>query len=242
MPSVARIHFVRHAETLFNVNRQLQGWCDSPLTERGERQVAALGEWMRGVPLTAAFMSDLTRTRTTMAGALVGHPNLEPVPMTALREWHYGGWEGQPNPDMWTPVYADHGLTYKPGSGSWPTLTTDGFDHVIDSIHAHDPLGRAETSAQVRARVETAFETILAEARSGSGDVIVVTHGTMLGSLLRHLVPTNVSPPSGYPNCGVVTATVTWPDADAPDAAASAAALSYTVTLADVDGSNATPA
>lgn len=211
----SRIHFVRHAETLFNVNGQLQGWCDSPLTERGERQAAALGERMRDVPLAAAFTSDLTRARTTSAAALAGHLQLSLTEMHELREWHFGGWEGQPNASLWGPVFRDHGFAYVPGSPDWPMMTANGFDTVIDAIHRHDPTGRAETSGQVHVRLAQGLTVVMAAAeqaaRSGAGDVLVVTHGAVLGSLLRQLAPGCLTP-AGFPNCGIVT--VTWYEGD----------------------------
>jgi probable phosphoglycerate mutase len=217
-----RIHFVRHAETLFNVNGQLQGWCDSPLTARGDAQAAALGERMRDVPLAAAFMSDLTRTRTTMAAALAGHPHLEPVPLRELREWHFGGWEGLPNAALWGPVFARLGHTYEPRSAAWAAIAASGFDGVIDAIHEVDPLGRAETGADVSARISVALGAVIAASEEaavrGTGDVIVVTHGSVLGSLLRAIAPES-RPPMGIPNCGIVS--VSWQDG--------------TATLSDVD-------
>jgi broad specificity phosphatase PhoE len=213
--SQSRIHFVRHAETLFNVNGQLQGWCDSPLTERGERQAAALGERLRDVPLAEAFTSDLTRSRTTSAAALAGHPQLSLTEMRELREWHFGGWEGQPNASLWGPVFRDHGFAYVPGSPDWPMMTANGFDTVIDAIHRHDPTGRAETSGQVHVRLANGLNVVMAAAeqaaRSGVGDVLVVTHGAVLGSLLRQLAPRHLIP-AGFPNCGIVT--VTWYEGD----------------------------
>ena len=209
----SRIHFVRHAETLFNVNGQLQGWCDAPLTVRGERQVAALGEWMRQVPLAAAFTSDLTRTRTTMKGALAAHPSLVPTAMRELREWHFGGWEGQPNASLWAPIFAERGLRYAPGKADWSAMTADGGGGVIDAIHRHDPSGRAETAEQVHGRLDVGLRVIL-EARSeadeaGTGDILVVTHGSVLTSILSSLMPED-RPRTGFPNCGIVT--VTWRD------------------------------
>lgn len=204
----ARIHFVRHAETLFNVSGQLQGWCDSPLTERGAHQAVALGERLRSVPLAAAFTSDLTRTRTTTAAALAGHPHLFPTEMHELREWHFGGWEGQPNASLWDLVFRDHGYTYTPASPDWPLMTTNGFDTVIDAVHRHDTSGRAETSEQVRLRLSKGLNIIMAAAEkaagSNGGDVLVVTHGAVLGTLLRHLAPDHLLP-AGFPNCGIIT-------------------------------------
>lgn len=215
MPA-GRIHFVRHAETLFNVNGQLQGWCDSPLTERGERQAAALGERLRNIRLAAAFTSDLTRTRTTTAAALSGHPHLPLTVMPELREWHFGAWEGKPNAALWDPVFKDHGYSYSPGSpGSpdWPLMTANGFDTVIDAIHRHDPTGRAETSSQVHVRLTKGLEIVVKAAKQAAsdnaGDVLAVTHGVVLGTLLRRIEPKR-SLPASFPNCGIVT--VTWHD------------------------------
>jgi probable phosphoglycerate mutase len=206
MAGDARVHFVRHAETLFNVNGQLQGWCDSPLTDRGERQAAALGERLRELPIAAAFTSDLTRTRTTTAAALVGHPDVEPVPMTELREWHLGGWEGKPNAQLWTPVFAEYGYDYAPGSPAWPAMTADGRETVIDTVQRLDPLGRAESAADVRARLTSGLDVILDVAREADGDVLVVTHGMVLGTIVRQLLPGHVLA-AGFPNCGTITAT-----------------------------------
>jgi broad specificity phosphatase PhoE len=207
----ARIHFVRHAETLFNVRGQLQGWCDSPLTERGERQAAALGERMREVPLATAFTSDLTRTRTTASAALIGHPDVPVLEMRDLREWHFGSWEGQPNDSLWAPVFADHGYSYAPASPDWPKMTADGYDSVLDSVHRHDPSGRAEAAGDVRLRLARGLKVVVAAAeqaaRTGEGDVLVVTHGAVLGGMLRHIAPAHLLP-AGFPNCGIVT--VAW--------------------------------
>ena len=36
-----RLYLMRHGQTMFNEQKRIQGWCDSPLTELGKRQ--ALG-------------------------------------------------------------------------------------------------------------------------------------------------------------------------------------------------------
>ncbi|MFB2583385.1 histidine phosphatase family protein [Herbiconiux liukaitaii] len=198
-----RIHLVRHAETLFNVRHQLQGWCDSPLTPRGELQIAALGEHFREIPLVAAFSSDFTRTRTTAHAALAGHASIEPVFTPALREWNFGGWEGQANSALWVPLFERHGFTYG-SAGHWDELTADGPDTVLDALAASDPSGLAEDAASVNERLRAAIALITAVP---AGDVLVVTHGAVLQSLVPLLVPgARVAP--GYPNCGVTTVTL----------------------------------
>ena len=54
-------HYVRHGETLFNVLGRMQGWCDSPLTERGIRQAEMAHDSLLSVPLNRAFSSTSER-------------------------------------------------------------------------------------------------------------------------------------------------------------------------------------
>ena len=41
------LYLTRHGETLFNAQHRIQGWCDSPLTERGCAQARAMGALLR---------------------------------------------------------------------------------------------------------------------------------------------------------------------------------------------------
>ena len=44
---MTRFYLMRHGQTLFNTLNRIQGWCDSPLTEKGQdqaRQVRAYFE------------------------------------------------------------------------------------------------------------------------------------------------------------------------------------------------------
>ena len=51
---MTRFYLMRHGQTLFNTLNRIQGWCDSPLTEKGRdqaRQVRAYFEKHRNVRL-----------------------------------------------------------------------------------------------------------------------------------------------------------------------------------------------
>ena len=39
------LYLMRHGQTLFNVLKKIQGWCDSPLTEEGIRQAKIARKW-----------------------------------------------------------------------------------------------------------------------------------------------------------------------------------------------------
>ena len=49
---MSKLYFMRHGQTLFNLLRRKQGWCDSPLTELGIEQAKTVGATLRGRGLT----------------------------------------------------------------------------------------------------------------------------------------------------------------------------------------------
>ena len=76
------IYLIRHAEAEGNLYRRVHGWYDSLITENGCRQIAALEERFRDVPIDAVWSSDLFRTRTT-ARAVYRSKNLPSTPAPA---------------------------------------------------------------------------------------------------------------------------------------------------------------
>lgn len=86
------IYLIRHAEAEGNLYRRIHGWYDSLITENGYRQIAALEERFRDIPVDAVYSSDLFRTRTT-ARAVCGPKGLELRTDPGLRELNLGDWE-----------------------------------------------------------------------------------------------------------------------------------------------------
>lgn len=196
------IHFARHAETLFNAKGRVQGWCDAPLTARGVAQAEALGAKFADTPLRAIHVSDLTRTRTTAAPVIAHHPGLEPRFTTDLREWSFGWWEGEPNADLWGAVFTTLELDLA-ADGHWSSATS--LPDLLDAVAAVDTSGTAENGAAIGARRDAAIAALL-EAAGDGGEVLAVTHGAMLGSLLDVLVPGKLD--RIVPNCAVATVRV----------------------------------
>ena len=92
------ILLVRHGETEWNRARRYQGWSDSPLTERGVAQAAAIGRRLAALPEAhgaAIVASPLGRARRT---AEIIRSCLDPAPPLhfddRLREISLAGWDG----------------------------------------------------------------------------------------------------------------------------------------------------
>jgi broad specificity phosphatase PhoE len=84
---------IRHGETVWNEEKRYQGHGDSPLTETGRHQVAALGRRMKKIRFDALISSDLGRAQET--ASIVADYTGHPLEMDSrLRERNYGVLEG----------------------------------------------------------------------------------------------------------------------------------------------------
>ena len=79
------IYLVRHGSVVGAETRRFIGHLDVPLSPRGEAEAAALARRLAGVTLSAAYSSDLSRTRRT-AELLVASHGLQAVAQPELRE------------------------------------------------------------------------------------------------------------------------------------------------------------
>lgn len=169
-----RLLLVRHGETRLNAARVLQP-PDTPLSERGHAQAAALAQRLRDEPLAALWSSDLTRAwQTAQAVALACRLPVVSEPL--LQERNFGDLRGR----------------------AYDSL---GFDPL--ALQSAPPGG--ESVAAFEARVDAAFVQALAAARASRGTVVVVTHGLVIHSLLarRLALPAGATLPPRIANTSV---------------------------------------
>ncbi|MFC3928113.1 histidine phosphatase family protein [Streptococcus caprae] len=89
------LYLMRHGETLFNTQKRIQGWCDSPLTELGQDQARQARAYFEEAGLTfdALYCSTAERTADTLE-LVTGRTDYKRL--KGLREWGFGRMEGQP--------------------------------------------------------------------------------------------------------------------------------------------------
>ena len=170
------IVLVRHGETALNAARVMQP-ADTPLSERGQAQARALGQRLaRRGGIGAVFSSDLPRALST-AEAVAAALALPLQTSPLLQERNFGELRGRPYDAL-------------------------GFDPLV--MQAAPPGG--ESAAGFAQRLQQAFDEMLQRHAGQNGDLVVVTHGlvirTLLGGPLRldaqrlhdlHLANTSVS-------------------------------------------------
>src|SRR5438876_6417246 len=91
------IYLARHGETAWSLTGQHTGITDLPLTERGERNAACLGERLAGSVFTRVLTSPLQRATRTYE--LAGFGAVAQVDRD-LVEWNYGDYEGRRSADI----------------------------------------------------------------------------------------------------------------------------------------------
>ena len=55
--------FVRHGKTHFNEIQLKQGWCDSPLTKQGIKEIENMAEQLKDYKIDAAYTSPILRAK-----------------------------------------------------------------------------------------------------------------------------------------------------------------------------------
>lgn len=85
--------FARHGQSIANLEGWISGHLDVPLTPLGRCQALELAVALRMEPISRAYCSDLVRAHETATLALSGR-ELAPRREVALRERHFGEWDG----------------------------------------------------------------------------------------------------------------------------------------------------
>jgi len=87
------LYLMRHGQTLFNVRRKVQGWCDSPLTELGIKQAEIAAEYLKKHNITFDHAYSLTAERACDTLEIV--TDMPYTRLKGLKEWNFGTFEGE---------------------------------------------------------------------------------------------------------------------------------------------------
>lgn len=159
-----RILLIRHGETAWNADGRIQGHLDEPLSATGQHQADCLARSLEATdPLAAIYSSDLKRAMQT-AAPLAQRMRLTVQPEPALRERHFGRFQG---------------LRFADIEAQWPDAARRWRQRDPDWV----PPEGGESLVQLRQRI---VATVYALAGRHVGQHIgVFTHGGVLDVLYR---------------------------------------------------------
>ena len=187
---ILTIYVVRHGKTIMNTLGRVQGWCDSPLTQEGIDAARYLGYGMSDITFRTAYCSDLRRTRQTtqiILGAK-GQDDIPVIELAGLREACFGSFEADFNNTMWH--HASLYLHYTSMDEMYQDILAKKLNYgdVLDAVKMLDKLGMAESFEQVEARTQESLKEIAEnEVQYGEGNILVVSHGMSILSMLLGL-------------------------------------------------------
>jgi 2,3-bisphosphoglycerate-dependent phosphoglycerate mutase len=159
---MTEIILVRHGETEWNRERRMQGHTNTPLSDIGRAQAAALGLRMKNARIDVLYSSDLSRAWDT-AAAVSAHTGHDVRKEPLLRERTFGIFEG---------------LTYDEMAMRYPEA------HAL--FLSRDPEYAMPGGESAREFYDRSLGCLTEIACRHDGDtVMVVTHGLVLDTLYR---------------------------------------------------------
>jgi broad specificity phosphatase PhoE len=160
-----RLYLVRHAESVWNAERKVQGTCPGILlSDHGREQARLLGNRLREIEAEAVYCSDAERAVETARLALGNGRKI--TLMQELRELSLGEWEGRSIVEL-----------------------CDKESSLINRWYREPTQVRvkgAEDLFAFRDRIVRTIESIV-ETPDG-GNAIVVTHGGVICAYLTHIL------------------------------------------------------
>lgn len=160
------LFITRHGQTKWNVEHRIQGKADSPLTNLGIRQARQLGKRLSDMGVDKIFSSSSPRAFRT---AQLVQEELEPTTQLFseddLMEISLGEWEGMLRSEV---------------DRLYPRLQNLYFNNPPE----FKPVGNGETFFQLRDRVMSFLDRVLAE--NHGKNILLVTHTAVVKLIMGH--------------------------------------------------------
>ncbi|ALF19813.1 histidine phosphatase family protein [Fusobacterium nucleatum] len=167
------IYFVRHGQTVWNVEKRFQGLSDSPLTELGITQAKLLGEKLKDIKFDKFYSTSLKRANDT-ANYIKGDREQKVEIFDDFVEISMGDMEGIKQEDF---------------KKLYPEQVKNFFFNQLE----YDPSSfKGESFIEVRERVIKGLNKFI-ELNKNYERVLVVSHGATLKTLLHYISGKDVS-------------------------------------------------
>lgn len=172
-----QVYFVRHGQTVWNVEKRMQGWQNSPLTAKGEAEATLLGKTLAQMVKDGSIDNIDGVYSSPSKRAIQTSEHLNEFIKTDLRivpqfqELNMGNWEGQRFGD----IKAND-------SKEW-------HDFWYDQSHYQAHNG-GETFKELSQRIRKGFNRVVEGVNGGT--IVIVSHRIAIRFLIASLVKENV--------------------------------------------------
>ena len=167
------IYFVRHGQTIWNVEKRFQGLSDSPLTELGITQAKLLGEKLKDIKFDKFYSTSLKRANDT-ANYIKGNRKQEVEIFDDFVEISMGDMEGIQQEDF---------------KKLYPEQVKNFFFNQLE----YNPSSfKGESFLEDRERVAKGLEKFI-KLNQDYERVLIVSHGATLKTLLHYISGKDIS-------------------------------------------------
>ena len=187
--------FIRHGQSLWNLENKFTGWVDIDLSERGEVEAKAAGVTLidNNFYPEICFTSYLKRSINTAAYITENYKNMN-ITFVIKKKWelnerHYGALQGLDKIETAKKYGQEQVQIWRRSFDTPPPLAELNSVHdpktheLYSNIESELPLG--ESLKDVVLRVAKTYEKILAIAKEKS--VLVVAHGNSIRAMVKML-------------------------------------------------------
>jgi Fructose-2,6-bisphosphatase len=159
------VYLTRHGETIWNLEKRLQGWGDSELTDNGIKNAKNLYKRIKDVKIDVIYSSSSKRAMKT-AEIVRGDKDIPIISKDGLREMGFGEWEGL----IWEDIE-----------------NSDEYSEELYNLYneplKYKPFG-GESLLEFSKRTMEAVSEIIEE--SCGKDILILTHGMTLKLVLGY--------------------------------------------------------
>lgn len=182
MLPMTKLYLIRHGETMWNVERRMQGHLDSPLSTLGEQQASWLSHALKDVHFDVLCASSSGRTLQT-ANIVKGSRELTIHASDEWKEMNLGAWEGRISAEI-------------------EDLDPDNFHAFWNAPDLYRPT-QGESYADLQARVIPAIGQLLEEHAGKTIGLIshTVTLKIIMAYFERRALADLWNPPYFHPTC-----------------------------------------
>ncbi|KAK6198876.1 histidine phosphatase superfamily [Scheffersomyces amazonensis] len=212
-----KLIILRHGESQWNHENKFCGWIDIPLSTKGQQEALHAGELIskNGLKPDILYTSKLTRSIETGLIILnqLNRIWVDHVKSWRLNERHYGEYQGCDKHEVFKSLGEDkEKFQYirRDYHGTPPIIPNDVTDPSIDERYAdvdQSLLPRGESLAMVMKRLIPFFDKEILHKHlvERNQTVLIVTHGSIVRSLIKYLNNiddneiSNINVPTGVP-------------------------------------------
>lgn len=194
-----KIYLVRHGQTYLNKYDRMQGWADTPLTEKGRESAEKCGAFLSTKNINHVISSDLGRTiETSNIIKKYLSDSLELMMMAEFRETFFGSFEGEKNQNVWPAIAKANG--YETMNDFYHNLE---ISEIMDAFHKADPSKDAEDYSTFISRINKGLEKLI-NTFEPDANILLVTHGNTIRNI-AYLIDSNLNCAEDVLNSGITT-------------------------------------